>query len=152
MKNIKIVSNPCTYEVDEFFIFGEFYFDIDGLFFPCFEWTDLVSSVLTMWLQVLKHGIENKSRSVELCFMDGPYSFQLERNGQDLAYLSAYNDDKLIYSNILIGIEDFYNEVLNKAYTLIIKYKGFNLSSLKKSYNAFIKTMKKHGYTNFPNQ
>jgi hypothetical protein len=99
---------------------GRLFVEIDGLYFPDYDWFDYVLPVLGWWLEdatrLLSPGLEVKSR-----FMDGPYELGLVRTAGSADVLLTLckngrpgpNQYKVSYARYLATLRGAAKSVLN---------------------------------------
>ena len=73
------------------------YAEADGVPFPSREWRDLPISVLTMWCEELRRSAGSASAAFSLCFMDGPYCIECQKD-RDRVSMQFTEDEKPLFS------------------------------------------------------
>lgn len=76
------------------------YAEADGVPFPSREWRDLPISVLTMWCEELRRSAGSASAAFSLCFMDGPYCIECQKD-RDRVSMQFTEDEKPLFFCVL---------------------------------------------------
>lgn len=137
-------SDLNTYTWNERSIYGEFYIEIGTIMFPYADWSDIISSVLDMWIDNTIHLLQFNYNSIaEFNFMDGPYYFNASCISNET--LEIYLFSKNIKVNEKPYEISFYNFIseLVKTTGIILKYEQIrDVSSIKELYKKYIKLKK----------
>ena len=105
MKKMRLVVSDFEDYHDTFPIWSKIYVEVDGIFFPDFEWWDATSSILEMWIENVIDLMNGYFDSCVLYFMDGDYSIKLTRKNNDeaVAVCIAPQSKLVISSNITLS-------------------------------------------------
>lgn len=147
-----INSDLLTYEYADKSIYGELFFEFGNMYFPSKGWTDIISSVIDMWVINLIDLLQSTedSNEYEFYFMDGSYYIKLVYLNEDIAKVVLYDDSKQInpipyrisiyslltqISNIIINMNSIENNMkitkdINNNYKKlksIAKYRGYDI-------------------------
>ena len=112
-------------------IFFKHFFILEDKCFPTNNWTDLSAAVLDMWIECLLN--ENNQDQI-LHFMDGNFALKLTSvNGSIYKVrFGISNEEKFIESSLfpslMIGKDEFKNEVISAANVVIDLLKELNLN------------------------
>lgn len=104
-------------------IYGDLFCKVGKTFFPSEGWTDIISSVLCMWMDEI--GKMVKTYQVKKCglpFMEGPYEIQLRRLNSDktTVLINFLYMRKSIDKGISISLHQLAAEV-NRSVSSILK-------------------------------
>jgi len=150
--NFSILTDKNTFEKNKRNIVGELYIKIDNFYFPSYGWSDIISSVLDMWMDNLISLIQSDrdDEIKELFFMDGPYYLRIIGIKDDNVVITMFAHDKQINQN---PIEVKFNNILweiRKIITIIeIDYnlkKEYCINSLVQKLDFLEKIASKNGY------
>lgn len=151
MKELLIVSNLNLYEYDKYCIFGTFYISINDFYFPCHEWTDLITSVLDGWLFNTLTLLDSSVDSINFFFMDGPYYFNVSKINKEFIHIKFWDHEKLITKEPIIN--SFYNfceQLLKVTHRVLYFYDHLNNSeTLQEEYKELkdcIESLRKKNY------
>lgn len=90
-------SDSETYSWSEDSVYGEIFVEFDSIMFSHDGWSDIISSLLDMWIDNTIELLESISNStVEFCFMDGPYYFKVSWIREDTLGITLYSRDSKV--------------------------------------------------------
>lgn len=118
-------------------LYGPICVGLDGYMFPEKSWGDFVAVILDWWISALTEFVTGHSDSVVLRFMDGPFSFTLERIDEELCKVQClFNDSVSLEKTGVYSINSIIGEVTSAANTV------FEYSNKNSIYSADIDALK----------
>lgn len=144
-------SDLNTYSWDNRSVYGDFYIEIDNITFPNDGWSDIISSVLDMWIDnVIKLLESDFKTTVELNFMDGPYYLEVSCRCKDILEVHLFSRDIKVYENPFeVSFYNFLSEIIKVTSNMLRYQRLENVSSIKKlnkKYRELISVAKYKGY------
>jgi hypothetical protein len=115
MSNFKIIISNEKFFISNypFYVDTMFHIEYNGQFFPDKYWTDLTSSVLSMWTFNLVENSHKRKAKFELYFMDGPYRLDIIKK-QDSVQMNCV-DSHIDDDNIVLTINCSYDILLKEV-------------------------------------
>lgn len=104
-------------------IYGDLFCKVGKKFFPSEGWTDIISSVLCMWMDEIGKMINTyQVKKCGLPFMEGPYEIQLRRLNSDktTVLINFLYMRKSIDKGIIISLHQIAAEI-NRSVNRILK-------------------------------
>lgn len=142
----KIVTERSSFEVNKYSIYGKIHIEISHHIFPDAEWTDIVSSVLSLWADSLLILLdEGGDDTVDFYFMDGSYYFTVSKN-DEVYILNLYENRVIVNSDPMIIDPKVFRDEIIRNIEYIIEYKVFSkvkdVKKLVQYYNKIKKVLR----------
>ena len=130
METFSLFFDPESIRVSKSHLLtGRIHAVIDGYPFPDAQWNDLCASVLTLWIRRLATLESDRITSVNLPFMDGPYSITITTNANQKTglqktrdgemYVVFTNDARIILKCVAKAAETLLRAALKQHYNVI---------------------------------
>lgn len=100
-------------------IWGKIYVDINGRYFPDFEWYDAVSSVLGMWAETVIEFVHSSEAQCDLYFMDGPFLLNLSTFSENDIVVSFKSREYSNTVSVTVRLSTFIRELLDCVYLFV---------------------------------
>ncbi len=144
-------SDFNTYTWNDRSVFGDFYIEINDILFPNKGWSDIISSILNMWIDNIIKLLQGDLKTrVEFDFMDGPYYFEATCGNNDLLDIYLFSRDiKVNDAPYEISFYNFISEIISITSSMLRTEKIKDVSSIKelsKKYSTLKKIAKYKGY------
>lgn len=144
-------SDPGTYSWNERSVYGKIFTEFDNIIFPHGGWSDIISSVLDMWVDNTIELLQSNSNStVEFNFMDGPYYFKAFCISEEILEITLFlRDIKVNESPYEISFYNFLSEIIKITSNVLRNEQIENVSSIKKLYKKYKKLKKLAEYKGY---
>lgn len=125
MEKVQIVVRDFdTYR--EIFPLGSVYYIQIGIeSFPSDCWTDLTTSVMSMWAENLSKMLLGIDSQITLFFMDGDYSIGLQKNEQSCAVMYCYGPNNIVMHKAYVDLLYFSRQLISAANVLLMNYSAY---------------------------
>lgn len=148
MVTFKIHTNYNTYYWNNKSIFGDISIEVDGIFLPDENWTDVVSGVLNIWVSSLINLLKKDLiGEYNFYFMDGSYYFRITGEGtQKITFAYFENEKRVERFTYEVNVIDIINEILN-ILNVIIKDERFKdvmaIKGIETGYKKLLRIMRR---------
>ena len=140
MNNWSIVVSSVNLKTNDMSsIISNFYIDMQGNCFPCFEWTDFTGTIIQWWTNEMLSIEDKDTHRTKLMFMDGPFYLNVAKDACKKLTIqcidSRNNHETSVYEFSCDYIEFLYNLILAlKNYMRILKSMGLWVGSNRSLY------------------
>lgn len=102
MEKMKLIVGNFEHTSSPIPIWSEIYVQMEDIAFPCQQWYDATTSILTMWINAVSKLMTGVEHSITLDFMDGDYFIRLEMydNKQTVASFYGPNSQLVLHNTI----------------------------------------------------
>ncbi len=132
-------------------IWGDICIKNKQCYFPFEDWSDVVSSILCLWLDAIKQFISTNFKGIcKLFFMDGPYKMEFIPHHNQITALFCEGNCVLMQEDS-IDFDDFVRQLINISHCFLDEFQKFSsystLKEVKVKLDIFEKYLATTGFT-----
>lgn len=145
LKKLKIVINSIEpVGGSDSGIWGNICIKNGQSYFPFADWSDIISSILCLWLDAIKQFIStNFKEKCELFFMDGPYEMEFIPRDNLITALFCEGNCVLMQEES-IDFDDFVKQLINISHRFLNEFQKFSSNRALKEVRVKLDILEKY--------